>query len=387
MSLLFNMLSRFVIALLPRSKCLLISWLQAPSTLILEPKKIKYVTASLFPHLFAVKWWDWISWSQCFECWVLSQLFHSPLSSSSRGSLVPLCFRLFGCLEGTDNGSCTSGPRGRTSDPHNSLGQACLWPYTGLLWGQRQPATGPRLWQQQSWRPWVWPEPSWGRSHQPHCRDTRWAAHRLENHYAKEVLALAKVLSPTTHSQTGVPQRDWESPGNLTLQVRGVSSQNIHRPGERRLLEAQMRPVLTRTRRKEQWAHGDWARLACKCLGVSSGCPSCQQPASGSETDSCRLGRHGELLSPLGGGSPHPTFIWPKAKLHRGNPALPIGRKLDSRFTEHGLTPPEQDPIVPQPVPPIRKSAQASYPPLSEGGQNLHTDVCNRKQCALLNVK
>ena len=159
MSLLFNMLSRFVIALLPRSKCLLISWLQAPSTLILEPKKIKYVTASLFPHLFAVKWWDWISWSQCFECWVLSQLFHSPLSSSSRGSLVPLCFRLFGCLEGTDNGSCTSGPRGRTSDPHNSLGQACLWPYTGLLWGQRQPATGPRLWQQQSWRPWVWPEP------------------------------------------------------------------------------------------------------------------------------------------------------------------------------------------------------------------------------------
>ena len=41
----------------------------------------------------------------------------------------------------------------------------------------------------------------------------------------------------------------------------------------------------------------------------------------------------------MGGGSPHPTFVWPKAKLHGGNPALPIGRKLDSRFTEHGLTP------------------------------------------------
>ena len=39
-SLLFNMLSRFIIAFLPRSKCLLISWLQSPSTLILEPKKI-----------------------------------------------------------------------------------------------------------------------------------------------------------------------------------------------------------------------------------------------------------------------------------------------------------------------------------------------------------
>ena len=46
MSLLFNMLSRFVIAFLPRSKCLLISWLQSPSALILEPQKIKSVTVS-----------------------------------------------------------------------------------------------------------------------------------------------------------------------------------------------------------------------------------------------------------------------------------------------------------------------------------------------------
>ena len=44
MSLLFNMLSRFVIALLPRSKHLLISWLQSPSAVILEPPKIKSVT-------------------------------------------------------------------------------------------------------------------------------------------------------------------------------------------------------------------------------------------------------------------------------------------------------------------------------------------------------
>ena len=46
MSLLFNMLSRLVIAFLPRSKCLLISWLQSPSTEILGPKKIKSVTMS-----------------------------------------------------------------------------------------------------------------------------------------------------------------------------------------------------------------------------------------------------------------------------------------------------------------------------------------------------
>ena len=46
MSLLFNMLSRFVITFLPRSKCLLISWLQSPSAVILEPPKIKSATVS-----------------------------------------------------------------------------------------------------------------------------------------------------------------------------------------------------------------------------------------------------------------------------------------------------------------------------------------------------
>ena len=49
MSLLFNMLSRLVIAFLPRSKRLLILWLQSPFAVILEPKKIKSVTVSIFP--------------------------------------------------------------------------------------------------------------------------------------------------------------------------------------------------------------------------------------------------------------------------------------------------------------------------------------------------
>ena len=46
MSLLYNMLSRLVITFLPRSKCLLISWLQSPSAVILEPPKIKSATVS-----------------------------------------------------------------------------------------------------------------------------------------------------------------------------------------------------------------------------------------------------------------------------------------------------------------------------------------------------
>ena len=92
MSLLFNMLSRLVLTFLPRSKRLLISWLQSPFAVILEPQKIKSVTVST------------VSPSICHEVmgpdamilvfWMLSfsQIFHSPLSLSSRGSLVLLCF-------------------------------------------------------------------------------------------------------------------------------------------------------------------------------------------------------------------------------------------------------------------------------------------------------
>ena len=56
MSLFLNMWSKLVIAFLPRSKCLLISWLQSPCAVILEPEKIKSVTVPLFLHLFAMKW-------------------------------------------------------------------------------------------------------------------------------------------------------------------------------------------------------------------------------------------------------------------------------------------------------------------------------------------
>ena len=70
MSLLFNMLSRLVITFLPRSKYLLISWLQSPSAVILDHQENKVC--------------------HCFH--FLSQHFLSPLSLSSRGSLALLCF-------------------------------------------------------------------------------------------------------------------------------------------------------------------------------------------------------------------------------------------------------------------------------------------------------
>ena len=63
MSLLLNMLCRLVKIFLPRSKHLLISWLQSPSAIILEHQKINSGTVSAVSHLFPVKWWDQMPWS------------------------------------------------------------------------------------------------------------------------------------------------------------------------------------------------------------------------------------------------------------------------------------------------------------------------------------
>ena len=76
MSLLFNTLSRVSIAILPRSKHLLISWLQSQSAVILEPKKIKSVTVSIFSHIYL----PWSDGTGChdlsiFECWILNSFF------------------------------------------------------------------------------------------------------------------------------------------------------------------------------------------------------------------------------------------------------------------------------------------------------------------------
>ena len=92
MFLLFNMLSRLVITFLPRSKHLIISWLQSPSAAILEPKKIKSATVStvspsICHEVMGPNAMIWVFWMLS-----LSQLFHSLLSLSSRGSLVLLHF-------------------------------------------------------------------------------------------------------------------------------------------------------------------------------------------------------------------------------------------------------------------------------------------------------
>ena len=85
MSLLFNKLSTLVITFLPRSKCLLISWLQSPSAVILEPPKINSTTVSpsICHEVMGLDAMILVFWMLS-----LSQLFHSRLSFSSRCSLV-----------------------------------------------------------------------------------------------------------------------------------------------------------------------------------------------------------------------------------------------------------------------------------------------------------
>ena len=90
-----HMHARFVKAFLLRSKPVLILWLQSLSTVISEPKKIKSVTASIFSPSLCHEVMGWMLWSSFFEGWVLSQHCHSPISPTSRDSLVPLHFLPF----------------------------------------------------------------------------------------------------------------------------------------------------------------------------------------------------------------------------------------------------------------------------------------------------
>ena len=84
--------TRLVIAFLPRSKRLLISWLQLPPTVILEPKKLKSVTVSIVCPSVCHEVIGPDAMIIIFGMLSLNQLFHYPLSLSSRGSSVPLHF-------------------------------------------------------------------------------------------------------------------------------------------------------------------------------------------------------------------------------------------------------------------------------------------------------
>ena len=95
MSLLSNMQYRLVIAFLSRSKSLnFVGAVTFSSNFGAQINKICNCFHSPPPFLFSMKWWEQMLWFQFVECWVLSQFFHSPLSPSSRGSLILFPFLL-----------------------------------------------------------------------------------------------------------------------------------------------------------------------------------------------------------------------------------------------------------------------------------------------------
>ena len=97
MSLFLNMLSRLVIAFLPRSKGLLISWLQSPSAVILEPKKIKSLTVSI------------VSPSICHEVMGLDAMMSVFLKLSFKPIFSLYSFTLIKRLFGSSSLSCHKG--------------------------------------------------------------------------------------------------------------------------------------------------------------------------------------------------------------------------------------------------------------------------------------
>ena len=94
MSLLFNMLSRLVIAFLPRSKCLLISWLQSPSAVILEPKKMKLHCFHCFPSIcHEVKGPDamiLVFWMLSFKPTFSAKVGHSQINNNNKNNIQKL---------------------------------------------------------------------------------------------------------------------------------------------------------------------------------------------------------------------------------------------------------------------------------------------------------
>ena len=93
MSLLSNILSNFVITFIPKSKHLFISWLQSPSVVILNPKKIKSVTASTFSLSICHEVLGPDALILVFLCWVSSQFYHTP-----PWTLGSLLWALHACL-------------------------------------------------------------------------------------------------------------------------------------------------------------------------------------------------------------------------------------------------------------------------------------------------
>ena len=132
------------------------------------------------------------------------------------------------CSEGSNKTFCTPGPRDPTeTEPDLS---SSVWVSPVEVWVSSGLPQGQGLWVQETWSHSLWHKPYWRRSPltPPY---SRWAddSQTAEQLHQRNSRTIKKVLGPTQVSQPGDPERDWEAPGNLTLEANGIWLQNLHR--------------------------------------------------------------------------------------------------------------------------------------------------------------
>ena len=170
-----------------------------------------------------------------------------------------------------------------------------------------------------------------------------------------------------------IHQGDWESPGNLTLKFSRIWIRNFHRTGGTETLGGH-KQKLACTRSQEKGAvipeenEPDFHVSVWESV-VEAWVNSGLQRGQGYWQQQSWEVQHAGI-SPFGGGRHYLYCSLPSEPTTGGNTAPVMNRKLDLRFTEHGLTHQSKTQFSPEPIPPIRNLAQASYTHPSEGIQN-----------------
>ena len=159
----------------------------------------------------------------------------------------------------------------------------------------------------------------------------------------------------------GIQQRDWQSPGNLTLKVSRVWLQNFQRTGETDSWRAQTKPCA-------HWDPGersndpsrDWARPACKYLEVSGGGMGWQRPATGLGHWQFWEVQHAGIR-PFGEGCQYPYHSWALGQTIRREHSLTHQQKIGIKIYWAWLYLPEKEPVLPTAISSHQKASPCLY--------------------------
>ena len=166
----------------------------------------------------------------------------------------------------------------------------------------------------------------------------------------KKFLHCCESSRPTTFTNLGIQQREWEPPGPLTLKASGILLQNFHRTGETGSWRAQTKPSVHHQKKRPVTPTETEPDLP----------ESVQESPVEAQVDSGLPWGQGHWIQQ--------SWFGLRPNYREGTQPHPSTENWIKRFTEHGPT--HQNKTQIPPVPPIRKLPQASYPYPSEGRQN-----------------